>query len=205
MVSRTAAFLLVGTTLGLIVWQWQQRPPVTGRLSPVPTPHPSPPPLLPRPLPTAATIDPPPEPTPAPVDLDALRAACVAEARSGGPPSRDPDRACQRYAEASRTAVVPPAPGPTRRASAPTARPPAPAPRPPAGLRAPVRDCAARVAPGSIAYRECRADESARLWKACRDWEQRRDRLNLDPAVYAHAAEQAQAYCFEARRYRIVE
>lgn len=169
-------------------------------------------------LPDPDTVTATPRPAPlSPAEVDRLRAACVAEVRSARA-VEGPDSACAHFEAATRrpASVDAPAPRPATglgggggggsdRAPSATRRPPS-GPVPPAASA--LRDLHSRCTrhpPGSIAYRECRAKVSAWLWDECRRWEQRRDDLRLDAAAHTHAHDQARAWCFEARRYRIVE
>lgn len=192
----------------LLLMACGSEPPPAATPSPAPTPpapwlSPAPrsaPPITP-PSAASATTTPPPE------ALDALRAACVADIRSGRL-IEDPDSACARFERATRASVASPArptlaPTPAHRERPrPTAmrRPPPPLRETPAR----VDDCA-RWQHGSIAYRECRAEEKAWLVRECQTWSERAERPGVTGRELQQARSASRAWCKAARHYRIVQ
>lgn len=178
--------------------------PPAAAITPLPPPPPSDTPALP-------SIEPSPAPlTPAqltPAQLDALRAECVADIRSAQL-GDSAEGACARFEAASRSAagtqgsalVSPgsktrtlPRPTPTRR----------PTPRPTSTVVA-VNDCAG-WGYGSIAYRECRAKEKARLVRICQSWSEQAGRPGVTGRELQHARSRSRAWCKAERDYRIVQ
>lgn len=137
------------------------------------------------------------------LSVDALRAACVKEARSG-PARQDPESACERFAKASRAQL--PAPSPTAEWPETQIAPEMPNRSKQQGwdeFKVPVRNCRAQFGYGTIKERQCRAHEAERLRLACRDISNKADAARAITEIQ-HYRKLSRSYCHASSSYRVI-
>ncbi len=140
------------------------------------------------------------------LSLDALRAACVNEARSGlGQAPGAVESACERFARASRAQL--PAPGPTAQWPETEIEPPMPNSSRQQGsdeFKVHVRNCRAQFGYGTIMERQCRAREAERLRLACRELGNKADAARGITEIQRYR-QLARAHCHASSSYRVID
>ncbi|WP_133881193.1 hypothetical protein [Panacagrimonas perspica] len=147
-------------------------------------------------------------PSPSVPDVEALRAQCVAETRSGNGLTPSLQSACERFAAASRgtlpAARMPPPPAsissPGRQA---TRRSDPNAEGGLAYVDIPMTDCARHHGYGTIDYRRCRARVAEELRSDCRRYTERANTASGEHRQ--HLRNWARSYCREVDRYRVTD